>query len=217
LAGNNPVAPVTMSFKISPSPLVASVVDDSDGVAALMDVSLDHAERRHARVETVSLAWEFNWTADQLDVRLTGSRQDRPFQVHVVVEETIYSGETLPDDLANILADPDLTRQIHTPFVAEIVNQLVLVPEEFFVEERQALQHGAKLLHEFNTRFLHAAPIDPGGPVENLHNSIRDQVSRSLSTATLAGVIGDQVEFAQQQAPDLWNAVLQGDARSTDA
>ena len=216
LAGNAPIAPVPMSFRDLPSPLVASVVDDGDSVTPFTDVSLDQAERRHARVESVSLAWELNWTADQLEVRLTGSPQDRPFQVHVVVEETIYSGEALPDNLADILADPHLTERIHTPFVAEIVNQLVLVPEEFFVEERQALQQGAKLWHEFNQGYAKSAPISPGDPIEGLQNSVRDQVSRSLSTATLAGVLGSQVEFAQRQAPDLWNATVQGVESPTD-
>jgi len=51
----------------------------------LHEILLDHAERRHVRVEEVQLSWQLVWNAEKLEVRLTGNAQQRPFQVYVVV------------------------------------------------------------------------------------------------------------------------------------
>jgi len=125
-----------------PAPLgaVAHVFDDLTDLGdlvALADVSLDKAERRHVRTEDVSLAWQLDWKAERLEVRLSGKPENRPFQVHIVVEETVYSGEVAPDNIAYPFSDQLLREQIHTPFVAEIVNQLVgLVPRNEVNGER---------------------------------------------------------------------------------
>jgi len=115
------------------------------------------------------------------------------------VEETVYSGETLP-----------LIEQIHTPFVGEVVNQLVLVPESSFEEERKAIEAAAKLWNVFIRCFSESRPIGPGDPVEFLDRSIRAMLVRAPSTATLATTIGQRVEFAIREAPELWEEVLKG-------
>jgi len=165
----------------------------------------------------VAVVWQLTWTADKLEVRLFGRPEDRPFQAHVVVEETVYSGETAPDSIGDILSDQQLLEQLHTPFVAEMVNQLVFVPEEFFRKEREAIVASAKNWRAFRRRFAEQAPIGPGDPIEFLQESIRELATSSSSTATLAATLDMQVEFAMREAPELWNAVLRETQRNTAA
>ena len=202
-----------------PSPLVATRVDellDIDFVA-LTDVSLDKAERRHVKIEDVVVKWQLNWTVDKLEVRLFGGPEDRPFQAHIVVEETVYSGETFPENIGDVLSDQRPLERIHTPFVAEMINQLVFVPEIFFREELRAFKRGDKILGEFERRFAKQAPVGPGDPIEFLQKSVREMASRSSSTSTLAAVMDERVEFATRQAPELWDSVLREAQRDTGA
>jgi hypothetical protein len=159
-------------------------------------------------MENVSLSWQLDWKAERLEVRLFGRPENRPFQVYVVVEETVYSGEVASGNIADPLGEQQLREQIHTPFVAEVVNQLVFVPEAFFDEERKAITEAAKMWREFLRRFAEEAPIGPGDPIEFLGQSIREMAIRSQSTATLAAIIDQRVEFAMREAPQLWEAVL---------
>jgi hypothetical protein len=203
------IAPPTMQVRGGSGPLAASTVDEfSNELFALPGASLDMAERRHVRIEEVSLSWQLDWKRERLEVRLWGKPENRPFQVHVIVEETVYSGEVAAQDIANPLADKRLREQIHTPFVAEMVNQLVMVPEDFFVEERKALAAGAEMWNKFNSKYAKSRPIGPRDPIEFLDRSIREMAIRSQSTATLAATIDKQVEFAVREAPELWAAVL---------
>ena len=218
LLGREPVVPAPMHFMGGPSPLVNTVVDefvDISNFVSVTNVSLDKAERRHVRIEDVELEWQLSWTAEKLEVRLFGEPTQRPFQVQVVVEETVYSGETGPENIADVLSDQQLLEQIHTPFVAEIVNQLVFVPEEFFTKEREAIEKGSKMWHEFLRRFAEQAPIGPGDPIEFLDQSIRARAVRSQSTATLAATLDERVEFARREAPELWDAVVRELQRET--
>ena len=204
-------ADVPMHTLSAPGPLAFTAVSDlwlEGGVSVLSDVSLAKAERRHAKFEDVKLDWELTWTEDKLDVSVSGDPANRPFQVHVVVEETVYSGEIPPANLTDVLSDDDLREHIHTPFAVELVNQLVLVPEEFFVEERKAIEAGSKLYHDFIRRFSEVAPVGPGDPVESLEAAIRDRLTRSPSTSTIADALDRRVEFARDQASDVWQAVL---------
>src|SRR5262249_31688468 len=155
-----------------------------------------------------SLAWQLDWKAERLEIRLSGQPGNRPFQIYVVVEETVYSGEIPPDNVADPLGAQQLREQIHTPFVAEMVNQIVFVPESFFDDERTAIAQGAKRWHDFIRRFAESRPIGPGDPIEFLDQSIRAMLIRSPSTATLAATIDPRVEFAMREAPELWEAVL---------
>ncbi len=82
------------------------------------------------------------------------------------------------------------------------------LPELFFREERKAFQRGGKMLSEFERRFAKQAPVGPGEPIELLRKSVREMVSRSSSTSTLAAVMDERVEFATRQAPELWDSVL---------
>jgi hypothetical protein len=182
---------------------------DIEGLLSLADVSLDKAERRHVKNEDVVIKWQLNWTADQLEIRLSARPEDRPFQAHIVVEEAVYSGETFSENIIDVLSEQGLIEHIHTPFVSEIVNQLVLVPEQFFTEERKAVVEAAKMWREFLRRYAERAPIGPGDPIEFLHESIRELATRSLSTSTLATTFDMQTEFAMREDPELWNEVLQ--------
>lgn len=204
------IAPPPMQVMSGIGPLTAYTADDLFDIGdafAIPDASLDKAERRHVRIESVFLSWQLDWKAERLEVRLFGQPENRPFQVHVVVEETVYSGEALPDNIVDPLTQ-QFTERIHTPFVAEVVNQLVFVPEEFFDEEREAIARGAKMWHDFIRRFAESRPIGPGEPIEFLEQAIRAMTVRSQSTATLAETIDRRVEFAQREAPDIWRAIM---------
>jgi hypothetical protein len=210
------VEPPVMQTMGGAGPLTTSVVDDFfdfDEVFAVPDASLDKAERRHVKTEDVNLSWQLDWKAERLEIRLFGQPENRPFQVHVVVEEIVYSGEAAPGNISDPLNDEDLIEHIHTPFVAEMVNQLVLVPEAFFDAERKAITEAAKMWREFLRRFAEERPIGPGDPIEYLEQSIRQMTIRSPSTATLAATLDQQVTFATREAPDLWKAVLESASR----
>jgi hypothetical protein len=211
IAGYGPVPAMQVMGGPAPLGAVAHVFDDRTDLGdlvALADVSLDKAERRHVWTEDVSLAWQLDWKAERLEVRLSGKPENRPFQVHIVVEETVYSGEVAPDNIADPFSDQLLREQIHTPFVAEIVNQLVFVPEAFFEKERKAIVESAKMWYEFFRRFSELRPIGPGDPIEFLERSIREMAVRSPSTATIAATLERRVEFATREAPELWEAVV---------
>jgi hypothetical protein len=193
-------------------PLQVSMIDNSSAVAQVL---LDKAERRHVAHEDVLLTWRIEWNAGSMSVSLAGQPSDRPFQVQVVVEETVYSGETLSQDVADILTDQDLVETIHSVFPAEIANQVIYVPEEFFTEERDAIDQAEKALNEFNRRFSKNAkaapihpPVGPGDPMRRLLQSIQEASTRSLSTATLVTTLKKRMELASLRAPELWRAVV---------
>jgi hypothetical protein len=195
------------------SPLtIASGVDDTldfGDQVSIADVSLEKAERRHVKIEDVELEWELAWSEGALDIRVYGSGESRPFQFYLVVEETVYSGELAPANIADVLADDTYREQIHTPVVAEMVNQLVFVPEEFFARERKAIDEGQKTMDEFDRRFSETAHVGPGDPIEFLQKAIRESIVESPSTATLVASMDRRAAFAKEQAPHIWNAVLQ--------
>lgn len=210
LLGDSPMVAPPMRLLDYSSPLIGGVVDepvDFDVFAALDDVALDKAERRHVRVEDVTLDWHLAWERDKLQVRLSGNADNRPFQAWVVVEEIVYSGEEPTDDIGDVLSDEQLTERIHTPVAAEIVNQIVLVPEQFFTDERRAFERGEKMWRDFMDRFSEERPVGPGDPIESLHDDLRDMVTRSKSTATLARTLDLRVRFARTEAPELWGRI----------
>ncbi|MGI9079177.1 MAG: hypothetical protein ACR2G6_17885 [Gemmatimonadaceae bacterium] len=217
LRGNPAWTSRPMQTMGGPAPLVKASVDsilDTDIVTILSAVSLENAERRHVRAEDVQIRWELAWIADKLTVRLWGKPEQRPFQVHVVVEEIVYSGETIPDNFTGLSSEAQFQEQIHTPFVAEMVNQLVFVAEEFFKEEQRGIEEGAKMWREFLRRFTESRTVGPRDPIEFLQESNRMLLTRSLSTATLATTIGEQVEFAIREAPRIWNEAVDASRRN---
>lgn len=183
-----------------------SEVFDLPGATSLFDVSMDQAERRHVKVEKVEFDWQLSWSASELEVRLYGQPDSRAFQLHLVVEETVYSGETIPDSVKDVYADAQLREVIHTAVVAEMVNQLVMVPQEFFDEERKAIDAGSKMWHAFQRSYSKSAPVGPGDPIQRVQRTVREMVAASPSTSTLAAAMDRRVEFARQHAPALWNA-----------
>jgi hypothetical protein len=217
LMGSQSLAPEPMHVLSNPSPLVTRTIDDLANfdpfIVGISDVALDKAERRHVKIETVDFDWQLNWSGDQLEIRLFGKPASRPFQCYVVVEETVYSGETAPENLANVLGDAQLVERVHTPFVAEMVNQIVFVPEEFFVEERKAIDEANKIISEFQRRYSISGHVGPGDPIEYLQQSIRELMATSPSTSTIAASLDKRAEFAAQYAPQIWNEVLRNAGR----
>jgi hypothetical protein len=207
----HPVLSAPMHVMSNPSPLgkrLLSEAIDFDSVLGVLDVSLDKAERRHVRVEDVDVDWQLTWADGSLDVRVFGRSAQRPFQFYVVVEEVVYSGETGPDAIVDVTASAQLQERIHTPMVAEMVNQVVLVPEEFFVEERKAIEQAAKILDQFEHKWAVAQRPQPGDPVELVQRSINHMMTVSPSTSTLVATLDKRVEFAAEFAPQIWNEVL---------
>jgi hypothetical protein len=195
----------------NPSPLSAPVVAELSDVADIIapsEIALDKAERRHVRHEYVELKWQLTWTAEKLEVTFAGRPDNRPFQAHVVIEEAVYSGDTLPESPGDILSNQLLVESIHTPFVAELVNQLVMVPDDFFVLEGAAIADMKKWFDEMERKYAKHAPVGLGDPIVSLHKAIRDLTARSSSTATLAKALDLRAEFAASEAPELWNAMI---------
>jgi hypothetical protein len=209
---SDPAATPEMTVRSGAGPFGMGIEDlwlEGGRRIALGDVLPEAAERRHTRVEEVKLEWELTWNADRLAVDLRGDHLDRPFQVHVVVEERVYSGETAPDGVLTPIANDALVEHIHTPFVAELVNQVVLVPEEFFEQEREAIEAGSKLWYDFIRRYSISAAVGPGDPIEHLERSIREEAAQSSSTSTVASALATRAAFAREQAPEIWDSVLQ--------
>lgn len=163
-------------------------------------------ERRHARTEQVHLGWQLSWAAGGLEVRVTGRPADRPFRVHVVVEETVYSGD-LPTG-PNPLGDAALRTTLHTASALEVVNQSMLVPEEFFARERAALEQGQRLWNEFQRHYAISVQPGPGDPIMDLDDRVRARLLESPSTGELAAGLAARVRFAEEQAPRLWAETL---------
>lgn len=178
------------------------------GVDYFGEAALDLAERRHVRQESVYLAWNLRWENGELIVGLSGKPDHRSFQVVVVVEETIYSGATVPEGAADILGSANLITALHTPFVAEIVNQTILVPESFFEQERNALDSGERMWDTYISKYAISAEVGPANPVITVLGRVRDTIARSPGTATLAESLHTRMEVARQANPALFEEVL---------
>ena len=183
---------------------ISNVVDTEP--MALKDRLLDGAERRHVRYEPVHVDWQLDWQDGHLEVRLTGRPEERPFQAYVVVEEAVYSGEDIDDDLQAVPDTGPLVEWIHTPFTVEVVNQLLDVPTAFFRRERKALDEADRKWRDFLRRYAEQRPVAPGEPIQSLLDRVRELRTQSSSTATLVGVLEERAAFAREQAPDLWEA-----------
>jgi hypothetical protein len=167
-------------------------LDDLDAVHILSDVSLERAERRHVRQETVDLEWDLEWTGGDLKVNLKGDPNQRPFQVFLVIEERSFSGS----------ADTGDTIQLHMPFKAEIINQAMLVPESFFKEEAAALERGEKLYDELNTKYAEQGPVGPLDPIVKVLGKVQEELAVSQSTATIADSLQTRLDFMRNSLPE---------------
>jgi len=118
--------------------------------------SFKRAERRHVRKEEVVIQWRLKWENGRLRVDIMGNPQQRPCQLYVVVEERCYSGAGIDTD--GIPGD-SATIQIPTPFKMELVNQAILIPEDFFKREAEALAWGEKLYDQINNKYAEGCAI----------------------------------------------------------
>lgn len=201
-------APV--SFMSNGAPLRFHATDEffePDILLSMAEVNLEKAERRHVKLEEITINWQLSWAGDRLEVRLWGKPDDRPFQVYVVVEETVYSGETPPDNIGDILSGTQLIERLHTPVSGDMVNQIVFVPQAFFDKERKAIQEAARLWSEFLRRYIRRGPVGPGDPIEFIEKSIHEKIKQSPSTATLMATMEERLNFAERHAPELWMEV----------
>ena len=127
---------------------------------------------------------------------LTGRSADRSCQVFVVVEETVQSGEQFT------------TRSLHTPFAAELINQLIFVPQSFFDDERQALQDGERLWNDLARRYSKSARVGPGDPVASAVARAQELLRESSSTATVSEALALRLDALRLHAPELFRAAL---------
>jgi hypothetical protein len=196
---------------------VSTVVDGIIGHGVLsgldrFDASLDHAERRHVKEEQVTFDWRIHWEDGHLEVQVTGRKEDRPYQLWLVIEEDVYSGETLPSNLGDIMAMPNLRTQIHTAMPLEIVNGTLLVPDIFFKEEAAALDKGRKLWNKLNTEFAKSHQPGPGEPsMLGLAEELQRTLSDSMSTASIAERLNRRLDFVVSHAPALFARVWQAE------
>jgi hypothetical protein len=193
-----------------PVPALVNLADDfwdsEIAVATLEEEGLQRAERRWVREEEVTLEWQLWWRDGELELQLWGRPEDRSFQVFVVVEEAVSSGEPV--------AEPEW---LHSPFAAEIVNQLVMVPQSFFDEEAEALAAGRKLWSDLERRFSQSGSIGPGDPVAAAVIRGREMLAESRSTATLAEVLDMRLTAAKRHAPELWAQTVDGSDAAASA
>jgi hypothetical protein len=199
---------------------VSTVVDGvsrvlgNDGLWGLdrFDASLDHAERRHVREELVTFDWRIRWDDGHLQVQVTGRSTDRPFQLWLVIEEDVYSGETLPDNIGDVMAMANLRTQIHTAMSLEIVNGTLLVPDKFFKEEAEALAKGRKLWDDVNSEYAKSHQPGPGEPsMRGLAQQLQRALGNSMSTASIAERLNRRLEFMLTHAPSVFVRVWQSE------
>jgi hypothetical protein len=176
------------------------------------DASLDHAERRHVREELVTFDWKLQWEDGHLEVQVTGRPHERPYQLWLVIEEDVYSGETLPENVGDVVAMPNLRTQIHTAFPLEIVNQTLLVPDSFFKDEADALAKGRKIWDDMNRVYTKSHQPGPGEPnMAGLGDELQRSLRDSMSTASIAERINRQLRFMQMYAPEVFTQVWQAE------
>jgi hypothetical protein len=175
------------------------------------DASLEHAERRHVRTEPVTFDWRMDWEDGYLQVQVTGRPENRPFQLWLVIEEDVYSGETLPH-IGEPIAMPNLRTQIHTAISLEIVNGTLLVPDTFFKEETDALAKGRKLWHDLNYHYAKSHQPGPGEPsMLGLAEQLQRTLGDSMSTAAIAERLNRRLGFMLTHARSLFMRVWQTD------
>jgi hypothetical protein len=118
----------------------------SDYVGWTDDEEPVSGQRRMVKESDVHIGYTLRWQADRLTVTLQNNRpQDRNYIVHVVVEETLGSGEVL-----------------HTEQRVPVTGQLTFVPQSFFDEEREALERVAKLFRDFEEKYAESLRDIPG-------------------------------------------------------
>ena len=94
------------------------------------------------------LSWDVNWTGDSLRVALQVPASARNFEVFIVVEEELHSGE-----------------KIHSSYRVEMNTQITLVSEEFFEAEEEAINRANDVLREFSRKYIEVVPVGPDDPV----------------------------------------------------
>lgn len=194
----------TLSYSAATREALLNIFDEyvDDDLVPVLGPSLEHAERRHVRPETVTLDYQFRWADGQIEVRLNGRPENRNFQVFVVIEEAVQSGEAF--------TGPEW---LHTPFAAEMVNQLTLVPQSFFDDEKKALEAGERLWNDLMRHYSKSGQVGPGDPVTSVINQARALIRESVSTAALSESLAIRLSAVKEYEPELWRSVTNSFSR----
>jgi hypothetical protein len=121
-------------------------IELSDYVGWADDQEPVSGQRRWVKEHDIQIDYSLRWQADQLTVTLRNNRPlDRNYIVHVVVEETLGSGEVL-----------------HTAQRIPVTGQLTFVPQSFFDQERAALERVAKLFRDLEEKYAESLRDVPG-------------------------------------------------------
>ena len=171
--------------------------------------ALEQAERRWVREEEVKFQWKLVWHGQNLTLTVDGAPTDRPYQLLLVIEEDVYSGESLPENVGDSTALESLRTEIHTVFPLEVVNQLVIVPEDFFRKEREALETARKCWQDCNKRFAISEGVGPRPPRGELHRKLSETLGNSTSTASLAEKHNRQLAHVMATSPDVFHDAVQ--------
>lgn len=202
-----PAPMATLSYENATRAALTSVYEDlADRVAGSLDEpTLEDAERRHVRLESVTADIQLTWNDGRIEVRLTGRPEERPWQAYVVVEEAVQAGE--PGAPAEWL---------HTATPTEVVNQLVLVPSSFFRDERAALEEGERLWSETLRRFSESRTLGPLDPVAVEAVEAMRRLRESPSTSTMAESLERRFAVLRDQQPEFWEAAVGGPPLRSD-
>jgi len=194
-----------------PAPVTESVssartaLDDglSSKLASLDDPAFEGGERRWVKTERdLTLNWQTSWQDGVLTVVVNGDPDDRSMQLWLVVEEDVYSGETVTEGANPLDGIPGLVTQIHTAFPLELANQVTLVPDDFFRRERQALKEGKALWNELQRKYAKSKPAGVG-PLVELRARVQQRLRERWDTAALTEDLARGFAYVYEDDPSL--------------
>ncbi len=171
-------------------PILSNVLEDHATVSSIdaidavgwLDSPNVRGERRHLKSELATVNWTLEWNEDRLRVAVDGQPTDRNYVLHLVIEETLISGQRL-----------------HTAFPITMNNQITLVPEEFLDREQAAWDHAGRLIDEINHHYAKSVSPVVGGRMP-IHVDPTAILSRSG--------IAEMVAAYEQGAPELLRQVV---------
>ena len=106
-------------------------------------------EHREVAEATVKIAYTLDWNADRLYIRLESRPSDRNYVVFVVVEEKMSGSENV----------------LHTAVPVPVNGQVTYVPQQFFDNEREAIEKAGRVIKDFNDKYSKSVVIGPEDPV----------------------------------------------------
>lgn len=105
-------------------------------------------ERRDPKQATVQVKYSIHWWLDRLQVVLENRLQDRNYVVYVVIEEKFGGSGTV----------------LHTAIPIPMNGQLTYIPQQFFDDERNAIEQAGRIVKDYMHRhrdFAGGGELDP--------------------------------------------------------